>query len=146
MIESREGRYGSSPGRLRAEQKWLRAVRVLEHKCMLKCMYVHSGSFANANHVTTDAQPRASYPAMDIMCLLPITTTTTMTQMHLDVNVFPTPMTNITDSVANTCDEEMIESKLLSQIWSGMCRTKSKMQKNKANCNRAVIYGESVQH
>ena len=58
-----------------------------------------------------------------------------MTQMHLDVDVFPTPMTNITDSVANTCDEEMIESKLLSQIWSGMCRTKSKMQSKLQSCS-----------
>ena len=63
--------------------------------------------------------------------MLPITTTTTMTQMHLDVNVFPTPMTNITDSVANMCDEEMIDSKLLSQIGRECVEQKARCKKTK---------------
>ena len=82
VIESREGRYGSSPGRLRAEQKWLRAVHVLEHKCLLKSMYVHSG---NHGRPTAGELPCRGHD------VLPTATTTTMTQMHVNVNVFLTP-------------------------------------------------------
>ena len=44
---------------------------------------------------------------------------------------FPTPMTNKTDSVANMCDEEMIDSKLLSQIGRECVEQKARCKKTK---------------
>ena len=40
-------------------------------------------------------------------------------------------MTNITDSIANMCDEEMIDSKLLSQIGRECVEQKARCKKTK---------------